>query len=1164
MDNTETESNHSYNSDSLLSNASSISGLSLYGNEFAELRHLVNPAKYPQPYLERSSTPTPDNCDPSSTTQFKNELQRSLELNERYKLDLKNLERVVELKYCDKIDQLLQANGRLEGELQSAKNQIDRLIKSCKQNNDVIAYTEKLDLENQIYRISNEFSKLQANSAKLQEEKGQLDLETKSLRIKLLELETERQIKDITLGNLKQKISELHIEIQNLHKQTSSFDGQLNLLNTKLIESEKAKLWYKDQLSQCQCDKVKLNEELTKCRSQLNKLSDTTSDLKIALSRQVHEVDAVRLQALKEKEELLQKLETLNLGCNISKIPLDKMEVQLNGHHSDDEVEDLRQEINKLKDLMKDKNNKIVKLNQDNSTAIAKCVILENALKQREDDMECQEVRYKEVVSKLEYVEENEKEKLAENMQLKGRIGELEVELRTRNLEKHHVDQSIQLIREQFVKFKENYERIKLELISKNKDILKLEKDKQDLFINNNWTMCELEKAKHNNIIINGLKRENENLVGEAELLTQKFDNLNVEHLKLLKSLEDKEKTLEDNLLKISSFTAALTESELLISNNEKELKSLEYQLKEYRNKTSEFDDTFEKINSELDSKELALKVAVKTIEQLQAEHQQHLNSLSLERNNIQKSYEDLQAKYNTDIKDKDQFISELKSKLFGLENDWQKYLKRVTDDQKVEFLSCSQVNGHVKSREPINGLTFKKMEQYVANFFNNLNMEDFESSVNIRLKYLDERIHSIKKKSETMEETLNNGNKKEKIKELEVMLHVKDREMQERQKKMDRNNRTLLRKVKEHMRGRNAAEKELKFLQDLYNSLADSHNTVTLNQASKDHEIQTLENLCKNYKREIEKLRSAVTSLELKATSHGDCELCAEFGLVQGKLLHFETLFEELRNRNKILEKEVIDYIAKIENLEQDNLDHVNRLSELRTENSSIKLTLNSFNSTLQEKMRSLEELVKNLKNQLLEKDQFYKTSLADIAKLQVDLNEARVKIRFLFSENEINSSNLQQTLEYSQELERKIAKLEKQAVDVGHEYEKNLSDREKTILSLQSNVSALQNDKYFFQRLSNDLKIALNSYLDYNKKLQEQLAQVSTPPKYSNEPISILEDNSSLRKFNDEYIQKLLAENRATANRKPVAEEIRGCLNKLRDEIYCLQRQISQKTVK
>ncbi|XP_066148296.1 putative leucine-rich repeat-containing protein DDB_G0290503 [Euwallacea fornicatus] len=1163
MDNAETESNHSCNSDSLVSNASSLSGLSLYGHEFAELRHLINPAKYPQPYLERNSTPTPDNHDPSLITQFKNELQKSLQLNEHYKIDLQNLERVTELKYYDKIDQLLQANGRLEGELQSAKTQIDRLIKSCKQNNDVIAYTEKLDLENQIYRISNELSKLHANSAKLQEEKGQLDLDAKSLRIKLSDLETERQIKDITVGNLKQKVSELHIEIQNLHKQVSSSDGQLSLLNTKLIESEKAKLWYKDQLSQCQCDKVKLNEELTKCRSQLNKLIDTTSDLKIELSRQVHEVDAVRLQALKEKEELLQKLETLNLDCKISKMPLDKLEVQFNGCHSEDEIEDMREEINKLKGVMKDKNSEIERLNQDNSIAIAKCIALQNTLKQRESDIECLEVRHKQVLNKLKYVENNEKEKLADNMQLKGRIGELEVELRTRNLEKYHVDQSVQLIREQFVKLKENYERIKLELLSKNKDILKLEKDKQDLFMNNNWTICELENSKHNNIIINELKRENENLVGEAELLSQKLKNINVKHSKLLKTLEDKEQTLEDNLLKISNFTTALTESELRISQKEKELNLLDHHLKEYRDKTSEFDDAFEKMNSELDSKELALKVAVKTIEQLQVEHQEHFNSLSLEKNNLQKSYEALQAKYNNDFKSKDQSISDLKNKLFVLENDWQKYLKRITDDQKVKFLSCIQVNGYMQSRELPNGLIFKEMEQYVANFFNNLNVEDFESTVNIRLKYLDERILFIKKKSEIIEETRRNGNEKEKIKELEVMLHVKDREIQERQKKMDRNNRTLLRKVKEHMRGRNAAEKELKYLQDMYNSLADSHNTVTLNQVSKDLEIQTLENLCKNYKKEIEKLRGIVASMELKAANHDNCELCGEFRVVQGKLLHFETLCEELRNRNKILEKEAIDHMINIENLERDNLDHINRLSELKTENSGVKLTLNNFNSALQEKIRSLEELVKNLENQLFEKDQFYKASQVDIDKLQVDLNEARDKIQFLFSENEINSSNLQRTVEYSQELERKIAKLEKQAVDVSHEYEKNLCDREKIVLSLRSNINALQNDKYFFQRLSNDLKIALNSYLDYNKKLQEQLSQISTLPKYSNESISIFEDNLSLGKYNDEYIQKLLAENRATASRKPVAEEIRGCLNKLRDEIYCLQRQISQKTV-
>lgn len=122
----------------------------------------------------------------------------------------------------------------------------------------------------------------------------------------------------------------------------------------------------------------------------------------------------------------------------------------------------------------------------------------------------------------------------------------------------------------------------------------------------------------------------------------------------------------------------------------------------------------------------------------------------------------------------------------------------------------------------------------------------------------------------------------------------------------MDRNNRTLLRKVKEHMRGRNSAEKQLKYLQDLYDTLADGHNTSILTIASKEHEIQSLKELCQGYKREIEKLRSTVINLEQDLAKTKVCAYCVEFGDVKDKLVYFEALCKDLQQVNLYLEDEV------------------------------------------------------------------------------------------------------------------------------------------------------------------------------------------------------------------------------------------------------------------
>lgn len=115
----------------------------------------------------------------------------------------------------------------------------------------------------------------------------------------------------------------------------------------------------------------------------------------------------------------------------------------------------------------------------------------------------------------------------------------------------------------------------------------------------------------------------------------------------------------------------------------------------------------------------------------------------------------------------------------------------------------------------------------------------------------------------------------------------------------MDRNNRTLLRKVKEHMRGRNSAEKQLKYLQDLYDTLADDHNTSILTISSKEHELQSLKELCQGHKKEIEKLEQDLAKTKV-------CGYCVEFGDVKDKLVYFEALCKDLQQKNLYLEDEV------------------------------------------------------------------------------------------------------------------------------------------------------------------------------------------------------------------------------------------------------------------
>lgn len=286
---------------------------------------------------------------------------------------------------------------------------------------------------------------------------------------------------------------------------------------------------------------------------------------------------------------------------------------------------------------------------------------------------------------------------------------------------------------------------MKAELNLKNKDILQLQKDKQELFMNNNWTICELEKIKIKDIVISDLKAENERLVSNSETLSKQIKSLEMQHLKYDQINKEKESDYSNELNNLNM------QYKTVITDQEKNIHLLKGEVKNLSGKLNELE--------------------VDLIRE-QNEHKTIIEQITSQKNNTLISYNALQEKYSCDIQNKDKSISNLQCKLVKIEDDWRNYLKRITDDQKVEILLNNHKTFHLN------------VDNYVKKMFDKLNIEDFESSVDIRLKYLDERLRKIGEKSERLGEKLNGQSEQDKIKELEILLQVKDRDMEDKKKK--------------------------------------------------------------------------------------------------------------------------------------------------------------------------------------------------------------------------------------------------------------------------------------------------------------------------------------------------------------------------------------------
>lgn len=1141
MDNFDTDSNDSYHSGSFLSNASSLSGLSLYENEFVELRHFVNPSKYPTSTVKRNSTPRVhlETVDVQRKIQnLQNDLDSSLQLNVKYKNDLIHLEQKIEAKFCDKLEKLTRDNKILEGQLENANGQIKRLIKNYKDQDSLVLFADKLNLENRIQDLSYQTRKLEKECAILEKERDSVNLENKTIKISLAELTTNLDIRKIAVQDLKEKVTQQHVENQKLSQKNTILSEKLNAVSAKLENCEKSNNWYREKLKVLQNDNENAIKSISNYKSEVNCLQDKISSLNIELCKCKNEIDQVRFQALQEKETLYAKLESINVNFNLPQKSINNNINVPDLTSYDLVVEDLKSEISRLKTICQEKDAEFEFLKKENSDILAKYLILQKQFQQLENKSEQLEKSKNYILKKNEFLNENLKEKLCENLQLKNKIVRIEVQLKTQNEEKRCTEDQVQVIRNQVLSFKMNYEKIKNELNVRNKEMLELHNDRQQLFMKHNWAKCELEKFKEKDTITDSLKKDILSLEQKISEQNKNITQLKFEILKKEKIVEVKENCIGEKQKELDHYDLVILQYKNMHSELENKINSLQNNSKTLEDENIRLKNNISIIKNELKSTQLNLDNALENTEQLKIDHAATVEGYEVKNNIMSESLINTKKEFNLKLEEKETIINDLQVKLKKLESEYGIYLKRNTDDHKVELLNL------------LNN------DKFLLQVFDRLNLDEFEKSVGVRLKHLEEKIQRGNAECYDIREKIKE--KDSTIKGLELQLQVKAREMQDKQQKNDRNNRTLLRKLKEHMRGRNSSEKQLKYLQDLYDSLSDKYNTLMLSVTSKDCSIESLEEASQKYKTEVKKHKDVILNLENKLSEVGHCAKCAYYETTCDKLKFLEKFCAEVQEKNKDINSEVIASKETIHNLNLQLKEKSIEVDNLSNKISNYQNDLNIVTSKGQEYNKEIQKLSEELacKNTICAKNELI------IENLKQDLKDVSERNYFLFSEREHIFLNLQQKSEL-------LIQVEESKIAVEDRLSKETISKQNLILGLQKNLHLLnteivnlRNDKFFLQRLSNDLKVALKSYAEQNKTLKDQLDLMSKE-NHSCNSLSALSfhDFSSNEKYDESLINRLLTDHKTPALQKPVTSEIQGCLRKLREEIANLQDEIVRK---
>ncbi|KAF5287044.1 hypothetical protein FQR65_LT12345 [Abscondita terminalis] len=395
-------------------------------------------------------------------------------------------------------------------------------------------------------------------------------------------------------------------------------------------------------------------------------------------------------------------------------------------------------------------------------------------------------------------------------------------------------------------------------------------------------------------------------------------------------------------------------------------------------------------------------------------------------------------------------------------------------------------------------------------------NLKHRVKQVEIRCKVLHQRNLADEEEMSALKEcSFKIVDDNEAVKNLRALCKAKDLEIKEKRLKYEASYRTLLRKVKEHMRARNAVEKRCLYLQELHDSVFEELNSYKLQAAfqKNDHETARLEH--------------EITVLRAKE-AFAKAQLEDQIATCQNEQRLKEQFQKESHNKDIVIaqmEDEVRQSVVKIQELTANKVE--------------------------------LERLL-NAQKELSEKCDLERARYNECL---VDLEETKRMLQQAQTQNELSVEDLKAL---SKDVEFKVSQLA-EAVQQKHLFELKSKRDEDAICCLQTDVQSLQNDlrelksdKYFLQRLCNDLKFALTTTKNQNDVLKKHIQTLSV--EHSSPPNSL--DAPSPRQFDETYINELLQRSVGYQVDKPL-DNLHSSLNLLKNEMASLRRQVVENSL-
>ncbi|XP_049788353.1 golgin subfamily A member 3-like [Schistocerca cancellata] len=1089
-----------------------------------------------------------------------------------------------------------------------------------------------------------------AEKNKLKDEMKNMESINEKLRIELQELQVELESKIGSVSGLKSKITDLHMECQSLLQGKLKAENSVTTLKNDLISSQKLTSWYRDQLHLSQAARTKVQQDLMASQTNLMSYSQAVEKLRAEKSQLQNLVDDLEQKMVREKQNLVRKLEVIQAemfsreAVLLSQVRPDgnsegvaskdpkSLETTSLLENPADKVSELEQQVDELRKDIIHRDNRITQLEEENAALLIKANELQIIINEKNACQQNIENKYGHLEMSNQHLKDALKTTEQQLMDIKNEKIALEVTLSAALREKAEIDSSIKQLREDISCIQHSYTAMKTKLLEKEKEIIdvkeKLEESKRI------YTVKEHVQGEQTNSL-----NYKQNSTTELNNVEQELHDLKNENLKL----KDHVFELQNSLSIAQSNDFKLQE---VLKSREEELHTLSAHLETIREEVDSRNKGMLELKERLQAVEETNFNMKKELEDRTNENCSLLKEVDLSRFHLLQTVvilehinhraherkEEINSKFENIIKYVEGLNCEpeispvqITSTLTDwLESGLQMFLEKCNNcepeashiDNKCQEKECNEENFLATWVFKLVKVTavLKFLSDYRQNLL--LEAEKLTPSRNCVEEEIGELNINVfqnslcsakgfklvgKPQSDVLSTTKNKNvcnfckqydrecvQYRKEIETLRCQKTKLESELHEKYRRYELNTRILLKKVKEHLRCRKAAERQLQLFQMQIgihkDELCKDESDATTLQAkikklemeleSSYKQLEQQKNLAEKYQNNLLELERYKGKLEQQQSmiqqtiNVSDIEIPTVIGQLDEKAK--EMKYQQALARLQEAEQQADHYLKSIEELKREIFLQKTENSQLRKELKNSDVDLTNAHSKLERKSSELmhveslyDELTNSnscLQEQLHTEQKRIENYQEELAKVKMELEEARAKDPILEDQIKTLGYHLhQRTQEISDLKERAVIDKENcEALENG--FTRKIEVLYNELSELRKETDVIHRDKLRLQTHSSELKLALQSVIKQNEVLKKEF--ISFHSKAKDKIHTVIPSISPPPAIHNEaQIQDLLYQSSILQENKPL-NNLQCCLESLKQEMTMLQEQLAART--